>query len=109
MSKLAQVEYCRIYGSAAVIEIGNRMLNGDTFYDAKSFVSKEIMKYQSVDAETRNCLRNLLNSIQPVDLSREVKTYLRESTLADIEKFRGKKAGWIERLFYRLTGYVFWA
>jgi CTP:phosphocholine cytidylyltransferase-like protein len=103
-----QIEYVRIYGSAAAIEIGNRVVAGEPFDKAKSDVAKKIMKGQACPPETRKYLWNMICSIEPIDMPKKARRHVQDMVLAEIEKMRGKKAGIIERFYFRLTGNVFW-
>ena len=104
----AEFEWLRINGSAAVHEIARRVDAGTPFEEAKIEVNREILRKNSKLLTSYPRMRAFLDTIQPVDLPRETLRKVRERVLADIEELRGKKAGALERLWFRLTGTVFW-
>lgn len=102
-----EIEYIRTYAIAATIRIGELVVSGEPFSKAKQDVIKKIMKHQRASGTVKKSLYTVMQSISPNDLSKDVKSILKERDLAEIERVRGKKAGWIERQFYYLTGSVF--
>lgn len=94
----------RLDATEAVADLVRR---GKPFHEAKAIIVKradEVYKFSRPELYEgyRRCVRD----VQFADMPRDIMQRIEDDFLASIERRRGYKAGWLERLLYRCTGMV---
>lgn len=94
--------------NAMKFRIEERMLAGDTFEDAKAEVLKgSTAASKGLATNVAKGVRAVASSLTYQDLRREIHDHDKTVQLMMHEISRGRKAGRIETMFYKLTGFVF--
>lgn len=103
--KTAHLEFVSNLSTVILWRVEDHVRHGMGFEAAKELAIKESSrhwKYLSPRAKA-DALR-VARSIKPSDMHANMRRLYFDRHLADIERVRGRPAGRIERLFFRVTG-----
>jgi len=105
----AQLELVRDTATAVLWRIEQLVDQGKPFETAKREAIKQAEpSWRGFSKEIADGVRNVSWSLTYADMHKDVRARRTCAFLEDVEKFRGKTAGPIERAFFHLTGLVFW-
>ena len=103
-----QVELVHKAAEAVRWRISDLVHGGMSFEDAKAAAIKQARpSWRGFSPEVAEGVRRVTASYRLGDVERSVKKHLHVRTLVEIETMRGRKAGRIERLLYRVSGLTF--
>lgn len=104
----SQMEFIQEVATSVKWRIEEMVERGEDFDAAKARAIYQAQKaWKHLPGDTVHAILTVCWSISLADLSPRTRRVMKANYLALIEKHRGYRAGWIERLLYRMTGMVF--
>lgn len=106
--KSTELHFVRDAAAAVLWRIEDMVEAGATFAEAKkAAIAQAKPSWRWFPEHVAQGIEAVAESLQPGDMSRRTRRIAEDRSLQAIEEGRGRPAGYMERLLYRLTGYVY--
>ncbi|MAW86511.1 MAG: hypothetical protein CMJ42_08290 [Phyllobacteriaceae bacterium] len=103
------IEFIRDIATSVLWRIDDEVARGVPFPEAKATAIKHASKsWKYMSPHTKDAVFKVCYSFAPSDLSKRTMRAVTDKLRNDVEEYRGKPMGRIERAFFNWTGMCFW-